>query len=83
MRRKQSRKPKHIHHWLVERPSGETSKGECACGATSDFFNSHESFKSGRWNEIGFKRAQAANDKLVATDVGADRKVKVRKLSLR
>lgn len=28
------------HHWRIERPSGETSKGVCQiCGASRDFLN--------------------------------------------
>jgi len=28
------------HHWLIERPAGETSRGTCQlCGASRDFLN--------------------------------------------
>lgn len=32
----------HVHHWVVERPSGPMSKGRCACGAEREFANSYE-----------------------------------------
>jgi len=30
----------HVHHWKLESPNGETSIGECACGAQREFHNS-------------------------------------------
>lgn len=33
-------KPDHFHHWLIESPNGETSRGVCKiCGATREFRN--------------------------------------------